>query len=202
MSGTAMMPVPSEEPKEKYIRVSIASLQIVYSDRDYLDDLGEIDLDDLNIFKELLLKPAFVKAQEELRSLYKDQFEITNIELKNGSIIVEAILSLLIAVGNQPIIVVAAGGVLASIVTKKILTPSDASQYKLAMDKISTIIKSHAESLAGQDFKTETYRTPVYNPKLKQYELQKFEFHSTDLEKLKRDVEVAIDNYHKHIDKI
>jgi len=200
MSEAAMMPEPMEDPKEKSLAVELASIQITFT-APSMETLGILSSDDLNQFKESLVKPSFVRDQLEIEKRFGDVLEVRNIEVREGSIILEALLFTVIAVGNTPIAVGAAGGILTAIVIKNIYTPSEKIQYQDLMQKISAIIQGHVENISGGDFEIAGASIPIYNPKLKNYRLEKFEFHSKDIDKLQKDVEKAIDNYHKIIGK-
>jgi len=200
MSDFAMMPGAQEDPEENSLAVELASFTVTFA-VGRAGMLGELTQDDLDEFRESYVKPAFTRAKMEIEKKLGDVLDVRNIKTKKGSIIVEAVLFALIEVANHPVVSGAAGGLLTAIITKKVSSAGQGRKYKELMQKISEIIKSHTENLRGGDFSVTKASIPIYNPKLKAYRAESFEFHSKDIEKIQEDVETAINNYHHNIGK-
>lgn len=200
MPDFGMIPEPKEDPEEKSLAVELASFEITFCTPG-LEMLGRLTQKDIEEFRESHIKPVFVRAQLEIEQKLGDVLEVRNIKLRQGSIIVDALLFALIEISNNPIVSGPAGGLLTAILIRKLDSPNQKKQYKELMQKISEIIRIHAEDLSGGDFDITNSSIPIYNPKLKAYHVERFEFHSKDIVKLQKDVEMAINNYHNNIGK-
>lgn len=197
MSNTVALQGPEDEPKVESIQVEIARLRIVF-DLSSENTNGHLSNEELENFKEVLLKPCFARAQNEILNKFGDRVEVSSIRLRNGSIWVDAGVYFL-TVAQNPLAVGALASILAGIVLKRIYSPNSRKEHQKLMDKISAILESHTRDIAGQDFCIEDNHFPIFDPKLKGFKITKFTFHSKRIERLQRDVQKAIENYHTKI---
>ena len=93
MSEAAMMPEPMDDPKENSLAVEFASFQIIFSAPREMNEI--LSSEDLEQFKESFIKSAFVRSQLEIEKRFGDVVEVRNIEVRQGSIVVDALLLLL-----------------------------------------------------------------------------------------------------------
>lgn len=199
MSGELAFEDPQEDPKEEFLKVEVAKIRIIY-DIPMSDESKFFSHDELEEFKEKRLKPSFVNAQNEILTRFGEKFEVSSIEVKNGSIWVEFSLFLMILAKN-PIAHGVLSSILAGIAVNAFYSPSLKKEHKQLMHKISKILESHTKNIAGQNFEIEKNYFPIYDPKFDDYKQVEFTFHSKRLERLYDDVQKAIQDYHSRIGK-
>ncbi|HHP0452189.1 hypothetical protein [Vibrio harveyi] len=195
MSGSMAFEKIDEDPREEFIKAEIAKLkiEIKFDDRERKFTSSELDY-----FKEAVIKPVFARANTEISQIYRDNVQVSSIELRNGSIWVEAGAFLMLVV-NHPVTHGALGGILSTIAVKHFYSPRDKVEYRRLMRKIYSIMEAHASEIGGTNFHIDTRRFPIFDPKRNDYYLSEFQFHSRDLNEIRSDVKTAIDDYHRKI---
>ncbi|ELA3118108.1 hypothetical protein RFM45_004405 [Vibrio vulnificus] len=197
MSGSLALEKIDDDPSEEFIKLEIANLKIEIK---FGDRSRKFTNDELDYFKEAVLKLMFARATTKISKRHRDNIQVSSIELRNGSIWVEA-GTFLMLVANHPVAQGAMGGILSTIVVKNLHSPRDKIEYKLLMQRISSIMEAHASEIGGTNFHIDTRAFSIFDPKRNDYYVSEFQFHARDLNEIRSDVKTAIDDYHRKIGK-
>jgi hypothetical protein len=126
-------------------------------------------------------------------------FFIRNLTFSHGSIEVEGALFLLVGIMGYPTFSKVAEKVLSGIIVKKFDPVVRRREYKKLISKIEKLIEASISNSAKKVIDVASHNFVIADEKEDAYKKVKFNLVSSDLDNLRNQIQLSIDDYHKRV---